>query len=203
MSSAVSHRAFVDMYVIGFDPGERWRATSSQRSAGVTSEYIKDFHLPLGFAPGTRGITDERGWISHPSGFNPISTAGNEYVCIRMKSDSGRVGSGSVVICDNASWTGAQGITKTLLDANLNGNMGVLVSPGGLSGNEYGWVLVKGIGFLEVVSGATEQAQLYTSATAGVLGSTSSSQTAVYGVSAITVSQKLALAQVLYPTGLL
>jgi len=181
------------VYVIGIDPADSWFATPTHHGHTFDARASK-FYEPLGFAPGTRGI---------PAHDSPL--AGNEYVCVQMKSNAGNHVTGETVICANASWTDADGITKTLLDANLNGNIGVIASEPNLTSGQFGWVLVKGFGIFEGIASTSGQAQLYTSTTSGNLGSTSSSQTAVYGISLIEDADGsgAGTCRVLYPTGLL
>lgn len=98
---------------------------------------------------------------------------GKEYVYIQA---NGAIAQYDVVAIDEAGQ--AAPVTKALADDGYK----IAIAQTAIADNEYGYVQVKGVVALNVLANCAADVALYTSATAGSLDDTSTSQTKILGL---------------------
>lgn len=139
------------MYIAGIDP------TFSQTSAEASSQGVKFGAGQLGYNSTSQG---PKGYIWAKAG---AAITGDGYVCILTATPTGGWVANMITTTNAGGGTGA---------GKLIGVCRSTVA-GGLTTDSYGWFQVYGQGTVRVAASAAAYTQLYTTATAGVLNTTS------------------------------
>lgn len=124
--------------------------------------------------PGDSTTTDIRfDRPGHKVGTRAADHRGYEYIYVHA---NGAIAQYDFVVFDE-TFEGYQG-TKALAEDHCS----VGVAQVALADNDYGWVMVKGVGEVNALTSCAAEVQLYTSATAGHLDDADASQHAVIGI---------------------